>query len=131
MPMTIKTSVKDTLDRGSGLFTVEEVKKGDIVFRDDPTIDRIFSAKQVAVMSEAMKEFVHFYASYDKKKDEYYLDVDNTKFLNHSNTPNITYIEETGVMVATRDIEAGEELTSDYREYDDPSKEGHFGFEVK
>ena len=131
MPMVIKTIVKDTVDRGSGLFAVERIAKGGIVFQDDPSFDRIFSSEDVDAMPEVLREFVHFYASYDKVKKEYYLDTDNTKFLNHSDTPNITYIEHEGVMIAARDIESGEELTSDYREYDDPSKEDNFGFQVK
>ncbi len=129
--MTIKTTVKDTPDKGSGLFTVEKITKGDIVFRDDPSFDRVFSREEVQSMPNVLREFVKFYASYDKKKQEYYLDADNTKFINHSDNPNITYIEDKGVMVATRDIDSDEELTSDYREYDDPSKEGNFGFEFK
>ena len=70
MPMIIKTIVKDTTDRGSGLFTVEKIHKGEIVFRDDPQFDRIFSQEAVDAMPEVIKEFIHFYASYDKKKNE-------------------------------------------------------------
>ena len=44
---------------------------------------------------------------------------DITKFINHSETPNIEGTNEPdgGFDVALRDIEAGEELTVDYREY--------------
>lgn len=43
---------------------------------------------------------------------------DDARFINHSETPNLLcYLDD--FVVAARDIEAGEELTENYREFHD------------
>lgn len=62
----------------------------------------------------------------------YILCADNARFFNHSDNPNTHVVEdpedEETADVASKDIQIGEELTVDYREFDaDP----YFGFENK
>ena len=44
--------------------------------------------------------------------------------------PNTYNDKGKGTIVALKDIHCNEELTSNYREFDDYSKEGDFGFEI-
>lgn len=43
--------------------------------------------------------------------------IDKSYFLNHSEAPNMAAIDDGEAFVASRDIQAGEELTADYRLY--------------
>ena len=62
----------------------------------------------------------HSYQS--KTNGNWYILDDDIKFINHSNTANTTESIEpgagAGVLVAKRNIEPGEELTQDYREFE-------------
>lgn len=130
MPMTINTVLREIKGKGIGLITDEMIKAGDIIYKDDPEFDKIIPAAQVLKMSPALQNFMSTYASFNKKTDSYYLCCDNARFFNHSENPNTKYNKDNGTVTALRDIAKGEELLSDYREFDDFSKDGDFGFEI-
>lgn len=54
----------------------------------------------------------------------WHVDFDVSKFINHSYTPTLT--QDTGhdgaFLLATRNIEAGEELTQNYLEFEGPEE---------
>jgi hypothetical protein len=60
------------------------------------------------------------YAS--KEGAEFWLDGDDARFMNHSETPNVLAVTAE-LMVATRHIALGEELCCDYRSFDDSCRE--------
>ena len=98
---------------------MKDLKEGDIVWFLDPTIDHVFTyddfndlcRSQSDEQSERFKRWSY------KRKDSWVLCSDNTKFANHSDTPNLGG-ESRQYDVALRDIKAGEELTYDYRVFD-------------
>jgi len=45
------------------------------------------------------------------------LNIDNTRFINHSDTPNIKHQEYK--LIAANDIKKGEELLDNYNDFDD------------
>jgi SET domain-containing protein len=58
------------------------------------------------------------YAYLDHRLGCYILSVDHARFINHSEDPNVSpdfSRERHGVGVATQDIQAGDEITIDYR----------------
>ena len=66
-----------------------------------------------------MHAYVAIYGVLSLDRGSIYLGGDHTMFLNHSPTPNLVPRDEVlrndeGVVVAARDIAAGEELTIDY-----------------
>ncbi len=69
-----------------------------------------------------MQTYVRYYAYLDTKYDKYVLSFDNDRYTNHSKEPNTkTHFppeDSFGVMIATRNIAHGEELTCDYYEFD-------------
>jgi SET domain-containing protein len=130
MPMLVRTTLKEVPHKGIGLFTVGKINKGEIIYKDDTNFDRIFLKKEVDTFPPVLQEYIHSQAAYNKDTEEYYLCCDNARFWNHSDTPNTKYSRETGLVIALQDIAAGEELTSDYREFCDSCKEGDFGFEI-
>lgn len=53
--------------------------------------------------------------------DRWLLNLDDSRFMNHSNTPNLGYEKETDSCYALRKIEKGEELTVKYSEFCTPN----------
>jgi uncharacterized protein len=131
MPLLVETYLKETPDKGLGLFAKQFVPKGTSIYTDDYSFDRTFTNAQVEKMSALMQAHVHKYATYQKAKDEWYLCADNARFWNHSEHPNTDWDDDKSMMAANRDIQAGEELTCNYRQFCDVCKEGNFGFEIK
>lgn len=93
--------------------------------------DLILTKEQVESLPAPARERFHNYDYRDMDTGHYILCADEARFLNHSETPNIGWIAsseypEEGVDVALRDIQEGEEITINYKNYDAdwPSKLG-------
>lgn len=121
--LTVKTSIKPSSIHGVGLFAEEFIPKGTVTWRFNPRFDIYFDPREVASMPSAERELVETYAYLSRKTGKYVYSVDNTRFANHSTNPNIDNstvlpgdVEICGV--AKRDIQAGKELTVDYRIFD-------------
>lgn len=104
-----KSRIKDA---GQGLFTQQAIPKGSFIWNKsdrDVQIDRFAYNALVAMEAQG---YVEKYGTQDENGN-WYVDVDNCRFMNHSENPNIKFIYDVGV--AVKDIKAGEELTCDYR----------------
>lgn len=110
--MIIKTSLKEFKGKGIGLVSEEFIKKGQIVWKYNSRIDLIFNKKDVP---NKLKEFFHIYAC-DLGGNKLYLNIDNTRFINHSKNPNIKNMGFKKKNIAVKDIKIGEEITIDYEE---------------
>lgn len=96
---------------GFGVFAVKRIPKGTITWVLDD-FDRHFSEDQVATLDQLRQDYFLKYA-YRNQKGQYILCWDHGKYINHSfhaNCVGTAYELE----LAARDIEAGEQLTSDY-----------------
>ena len=118
--LLIKTKVLQSKIHGLGLFADEFIPKGTVTWRFDPDFDIYFDPKDVALMSEAKRGLIEHFAYLSKQTGKYVYSIDNTRFTNHSSKPNInnTTVLKGDTEVcgeALRDIEAGEEMTIDYR----------------
>jgi hypothetical protein len=86
-------------------------------------VDFVVADDAFAALPALAQDFFRHYA-YRPLADEgvWYLNGDFAKFMNHSDHPNIQSTSDAtgGHDVALRDIEIGEELTADYREFEDP-----------
>lgn len=127
--LIVKTELKETRNKGIGLFAVEKIERGSIIHMDETEIDKIYNGD--LVRKSVCKEFFDKYASYNFSEDTYYLCVDNARFINHSDSPNTRYDKLTGNTVAICDIEAGKEILADYCEFCDASKYEGMGFEIE
>lgn len=107
---------------GTGLFTVQDLAKGQTVWVHKPGFDLVFSYDRIKKAPRKVQEYMDWFAYNDGKK--FYLDSDSFKYINHSETPNLHSKSKLGPVVALRDIKAGEELTCDYREFDKSSRDG-------
>ncbi len=117
--LIVNTFLKEAGQKGFGLFSSEKIKEGQIIWVDDPVFRKILSNDEVASLPEIAKKFVNKYATPDN--GIYYLDLDNTRYLNHSETPNMMFSDTEGI--ALRDIEIGDEITCDYNTFGDKNRD--------
>lgn len=108
--------VKDSGIQGRGLFATEDIKAGEITWRQGPDEPRYHLDTIRSWPSEKQEKF--FRLAY-QVGDEWYhgpvegAAVDPADFMNHSCDPNTWFIND-AAMVARRDIKKSEEITYDY-----------------
>lgn len=98
--------------KGYGLFATKRIPKGCITFAQD-NLDLVITPEQFSAYPPHIKTIVDKY-SYQTPTNNLIISWDLGKYMNHccySNTLTTGY----GFEIAIRDIEAGEEVTDDYR----------------
>lgn len=124
--LLVKTRIDKSPIAGIGLFADEFIPKGTYIWRFKTGFDIRVNEDYPDSLPGPAKAFFQTYAYQNPKTKKYVLCSDNSRFFNHSNTPNTHCVkdpeDEETADVAARDIEPGEELTVDYREFDtDPT----------
>ena len=101
---------------GLGVFSREDIRAGETVWKFDPRFDQLIPRATLADLDERTRDFIERY-SYDMAgyPDCVVLDADEGRFMNHSSAPNLDF-RTPGVGIALVDIPAGTELTCDYQE---------------
>jgi len=118
---SLYTRLKPSSIHGVGVFAITEIPKGTYVFPDDDEAIVWVDKKDVEHLPPAIKEFYEDFAIIkgDKYGSPRHFDALTTSwYLNHSTRPNIA-ADKQYKFYALRDIQAGEELTADYRTYSD------------
>ena len=115
--LLVRTYVAQSAIEGVGVFAAEPIARGAAVWRLDPDFDRLIPLETYRSAPPHLREFFdrYCYPSADYPGHIVY-DVDNGRFMNHSDSPNTDFSADTGG-VASRNIAAGEELTCDYGEF--------------
>ena len=108
----IKTYLAKSTIHGIGLFTDENVKEGQLIWKFTLGVDQIFYK---SLLEDTL---------YNKIKDYCYVDgsfvilcADNARFMNHFINPN-TNEKDDGSTYANKDIDRDIELTCDYYSFD-------------
>ncbi len=110
--LLVKTKLKEVKGKGIGLIANQKISKGQIVYTRNSIIDIWIKKKDIPKEAE---DFFKMY-SVDKGGDSVLINIDNYRFLNHSDTPNISWDWENSVAIT--DIDIWEEITIDYNEID-------------
>lgn len=120
--MLVPTRRQESAIHGTGLFAAEPIAAGTATWRFTPGVDLALHPDALDRLPEVSREWFEMYAYLDIRTGLYVLCADDGRYMNHSDDPNVggDYEREPvfGVDVALRDIEAGEELTCDYRTFD-------------
>jgi len=125
--LLVKTKIGPSEIEGIGLFADQFISKGMVVQKFVPGFDLIFSEKDLEKLSGVQKKEFLRYAYKNKNSGNYILCADNARFLNHCDNPNlISDNPDEEIDIAARDIQVGEELTVDYRDFDED-----FDFKMK
>jgi uncharacterized protein len=118
--MTVPCLVAESPLHGFGVYATERIPKGTVIWQFHPLIDRPITEREFATLPPVAQKHVAHY-SY-KSEGVYVFCGDEGRYFNHSETPTTQGVESPdgyGMTIALRDINPGEELTSDYREFDD------------
>lgn len=113
--MMVETELKPSRIHGLGVFLTQPVKRGDLIWRFDGRIDRVYTEEEIASLPAHVQDYLRIYSTWHEANGVYVLCGDNGRFFNHSDTPTtVSNAISFGEDRAARDLEAGEELTSDY-----------------
>ena len=127
--MMVETELRPSPIHGLGVFLLTPVKKGELIWRFDSRIDRVYAEEEVATLPEHMQRFMHTYATWHEATGLYVLCGDNGRYFNHSDDPStVSNAISFGEDRAARDLAAGEELTSDYNTICDNVRRNGAGF---
>ena len=114
--MMVRTELRLSAIHGIGVFLTEPVKAGQLIWRFDSRIDRVFSDAELEELPELAQDFLRTYSTLHADLRLWVLCGDNGRHFNHSDRPNTRSLGIAfGDDVAAFDLPAGTELTSDYR----------------
>ena len=116
--MLVPTYVAASDVEGVGVFAVEPIKKGELIWRYDPSFDRLVPSSWLQDQTPMMRDFLTKYAYPAHDQPEMLvIEIDNGRFMNHAEYPNISFAGHVRG-VALFDIEAGEEMTCNYADFE-------------
>jgi len=115
--LRVKVELRPSAIHGLGVFTVGALAAGTVVAGWDATEDFVLTAAEYRALPPGLVRLLAPYVWTDAA-GRVYGTADEGRFTNHSETPNLRHEAQSGLMVAARDIAAGEELTENYEEYD-------------
>ena len=121
----VKTKVEPSPIHGLGLFADECIPKGTKIWELTEGIDKTYSKEEAEALAEPERsEILSLHYSYISKYiGKYILCGDDNRFMNHSDMPNtapaLRGVGQEPDYVAARDIAEGEEITCDYRDFDE------------
>lgn len=127
--MLVETELGQSAIHGTGVFLREPVRKGQVIWRFDSRIDRVYSRDEIASLPAHMQRFVSTYSTWHEGVGLWVLCGDHGRHFNHSLTPNtLSDGIAFGCDSAAEDLPAGTELTSDYRTICDSVRRNGTGF---
>ena len=87
--LLVKTYLNKSKINGIGLFAKEFISRGAIVWELRKEFDVIIKKTDLEKLPIVAQDFVLHYCYYDEKKKQYIICLDDARFLNHSNNPNL------------------------------------------
>jgi hypothetical protein len=113
--MMVATELRASSIHGIGVFLLEPIRKGQLIWRFDSRIDRVYSQDDLAGLPARAQELLRTFATYHAQSEVWVLCGDNGRHLNHCDTPNtVSDRIAFGEAHASENLPAGAELTSDY-----------------
>jgi SET domain-containing protein len=116
----IKYKLRASDFHGIGLFTDQEIKKGELIYTASTLLDLNITQEQFDSLHQNEKDEVLWWGFFDEPSQKWHVDFDVSKFINHSKEATVTQDEnhDEAYLVATHDIKAGDELTQNYLEFE-------------
>lgn len=113
--MMVDTELRMSSIHGIGVFLLEPVKKGQLIWRFDSRMDRVYSEEDIKSLPERSQRFMRMYSTYSDAVKLWVLCGDHGRHFNHSKTPTtVSDAIAFGHDHAAFDLDVGTELTSDY-----------------
>ena len=116
----IKYALKKSGLHGIGLFTAQKIKKDALIYTASPVLDLNITQAEFDLLEQKEKDEVLWWGFFDEPSQKWHVDFDVSKFINHSF--NATLAQDTNhdeaYLIATQDLEIGDELTQNYLEFE-------------
>lgn len=113
--MMVETELKPSPIHGLGVFLLQPVRKGELIWRFDSRVDRVYTPDEVDSLPEHLQRYLRTYSTWHEQTGLYVLCGDNGRYFNHSDDPvTVSDAVSFGEDRAARDLAVGEELTSNY-----------------
>jgi SET domain-containing protein len=122
--LLVKTKLVEFPIKGIGVILLEPVKRGTLIWRFDSRIDRVYSVSELQSLPAHLAEQIRLYATFNKAASVWVLGGDHSRFFNHSYNP--TTLSKGGSFgddYSAKDLDVGEELTSNYDAISDSTPE--------
>ncbi|MGH7542569.1 MAG: SET domain-containing protein [Gemmatimonadota bacterium] len=119
--LRVPTHLRPSAIHGIGVFAAERILAGAEVWRFSPGFDLDLDPSVVEGLPKHLQDWFAHFGYVDFHLDRLVVCLDNARFINHSPAPNLRsdyFVDRYGPDFAARDIEAGEELTADYAEFE-------------
>jgi uncharacterized protein len=123
--MLVRTYIAPSTIEGLGVYADEFIPSGTLIWQFNPKFVATFSQKDVDALPPHTREFVEKYSfPHLYEENQLVVELDNGRFMNHSEKPNTDFTSfSKGFAIC--DIRKGEEVTSNYHEFD-PTFVGNF-----
>ena len=117
----VRVYVAPSSIHGLGCFAAEPIAAGQLVWKFDERVDLRIPLSEYAGFPPATQDFLqrHTYVERIDGVEYMILCADHSKFVNHSDQPNLLDTPDGLSEYAACDIAAGEELTCDYYQSDE------------
>lgn len=116
--LLIETYLAASPIEGVGVFAAEFIPAGSLIYRFEPSFDRVIRQADLLKAGPSVRSFIDRYTyPHPTEKDCLILDADNGRHMNHAAVPN-TDFRHAVFGYAIRDIAPGEEITCDYAEFE-------------
>ncbi|HEV7874826.1 MAG TPA: SET domain-containing protein-lysine N-methyltransferase [Enterovirga sp.] len=113
--MMVDTELKPSPIHGLGVFLLAPVRRGELIWRFDARIDRVYTEEEIATLPAHMQRYLRTYSTWHGETGLFVLCGDNGRYFNHADEPTtVSNAISFGEDRAVRDLAMGEELTSDY-----------------
>lgn len=110
--LLVKNYVKASPIHGLGVFLLEPVTAGAVVWRFDPMFDTEFAETFVARLPLDAAQTIYNHAEYLPERGVFRLGNDADIFMNHAEVPSL--VDCGDEMIAALDLLPGDELTCNY-----------------
>ena len=112
----VRTSLRNSLIHGTGVFAEEPIRKGQIVWQFDPRIDLAIPVDEFEKFPSVVQDYLRIYTYIEVLNGRRFmiLCADHAKHVNHADEPNLLDTPNGDQEIAARDINKGEELTCNY-----------------
>jgi SET domain-containing protein len=113
--LLVETYIAESPGKGLGVFSKNPIKKDDVIWEFVEGFDIKVHIDKYSLLNDVQKAYVDRY--FWKEEGYYYSSCDYSNFQNHSYNPNSIPLGDK--MIASRNIEANEEILVNYQSFDD------------
>jgi hypothetical protein len=85
--LLVETELRPSPIHGIMVFLLQPVSRGELIWRFDSRIDRVYSEEEIATLPGSMQRFLRTYSTWHEPTRLWVLCGDNGRHFNHSDTP--------------------------------------------